>query len=89
LVENASDIVQTLNWDMGEEENIGRQAKLFVPLTDEETKIIDLLQNEEEADIDKLSIDTKIDHSKLASILLEMELKGMVRMIPGKRFILT
>lgn len=89
LLENAEDIRSILNWNTGKEEIQDRQTKLFVPLTDEEKAIIDLLQEEDEAGIDKLTFNTKIDHTKIASILLEMEFKGLIRMIPGKRYILV
>lgn len=89
LVEGVEDIVSILNWETGNNKNENRQAKLFVPLTDEEKAVLDLLQKEEEAGIDKLTLDTKIEHSKIASVLLELEFKGIVRMIPGKRYVLV
>ena len=89
LLESANDIAEFLKWDAGNEEIKDRQAKLFVTLTDEEKSILDLLQDAEEAGIDKLTFETKINHSKMASLLLDMEFKGLIRMIPGKRYILV
>ena len=89
LLENAKDISQFLNWGEGDEEIPDPQAKLFLPLTDSEKAILDLLQAEEEAGIDRLTSSTNIDNSNLASLLLELEFKGIIRAIPGKRYVLV
>ena len=88
LYESPEDIAYILHWEYAENgEPI--QKKLFVDLTEKEKVIIDLLQEEDEAGIDKLSFKSKIPNSVLASLLLELEFKGMLKTLPGKRYVLV
>lgn len=89
LIENAEDIAQTLHWQNADNKAGGIQPKLFIDLSEKEKMIIDLIQEEEEAGIDKLTFDSKISYSEIASLLLELEFKGLVRPLPGKRYILV
>ena len=88
LYESPEDIAYVLHWEYSEKgEPI--QKKLFVDLTEKEKIIIDLLQEEDETGIDKLSFKSKIPNSEMASLLLELEFKGMLKTLPGKRYILV
>lgn len=88
LYESPEDIAYVLHWEYAED---GQpvQKKLFVDLTEKEKVIIDLLQEEDEAGIDKLSFKSKIPNSEMASLLLELEFKGMLKTLPGKRYVLV
>ena len=91
LTEGAADIAKTIGWettsfDKGKKE---AQQELFLSLSEDEKGVVDLIQQEEEIGIDQLSLRTKMTSSKLASILLNLEFKGIVRSLPGKRYILS
>lgn len=91
LTEGADDIVLVTGWDkdkMGESENTRQQA-LFYALTDPEKKVVDAIQDAEEIGVDQLSYLTKLGNSELASLLLNLEFQGVVRSLPGKRYVLT
>ena len=64
------------------------QRQLFVELDEQEQKIVDLLQDKNEMGIDQLSYETTIHSSRLAGLLLNLEFKGLVKTMPGKRYLL-
>lgn len=87
LIESAKDIGYIMRWE--EQQNVGIQRQLFVELDDQEQKIVDLLKENNEMGIDKLSYETKLHSSRLASILLNLEFQGIIKTMPGKRYLLV
>jgi len=90
LIENAGDVARALRWPENEEEKNKKtfQAALFEELTEQEKNIVDILQQVEEIGVDQLSYQSKISNSALASLLLNLEFRGLVRSLPGKRYVL-
>lgn len=87
LLTSAADLVYMLNWDMpesGKEKNI--QKQLFVELNEEEQKIYDYLQKNGKQLLDIIALDCDFPVFKMSSLLLSMELKGVIRPLPGKMF---
>ena len=80
LLESAADIVKGLNWDV---ENLAVQQSMFVDLTDDEQKIIAVL-SDDEMHIDVLVQTLNWGFSKVASVLLQAEFKGVIISLPGK-----
>ena len=89
LLQQADDIAQMLNWDVTDAEQLARQQQLFTELTDIEKRVIDLLQAREEIGVDQLGHQVELADNELAGLLLELEFKGIVRSLPGKRYILS
>ena len=90
LTEGAEDIIKVLGWS--KKENDGKepvQPELFYALTEQEKLVVDTIQAAEEIGVDQLSFQIKISNSELASLLLNLEFQGVVRSLPGKRYILT
>ena len=88
LIENADDLIKYLSWD-DVKKNKGIQKQLFVDLNDNEQLIIELLQQMEEINIDQIIRQTGLGSSTLASLLLNLEFKGLIQSLPGKRYVLT
>ena len=86
LVECFSDIEYFLGWDRKDKTDEPRQAKLFVELSQEEQKIVDELKKEEHLSPDILSLRTGFPVSKISAILLNMEFKGLVSVLPGSYY---
>ena len=86
LLSNPLDIPYMLNWELETKEKPSVQKKLFVELTDEERVIYNYLKAEEKQLLDLIALDCKMPIFKVAGILLNMELKGVVRPLPGKLF---
>lgn len=87
LIESAEDIAYIMRWEKGASDK-PIQKQLFVQLNPLEKKIVETLENKENESIDALSYQTGFSQSELAMILLELEFKGMVKSLPGKRYML-
>ncbi|VXC08998.1 DNA-protecting protein DprA [Flavobacterium sp. 9AF] len=85
----AADLLYNLNWDIDSKkikEEKGIQKQLFVSLTEEEEKIYNYLLVKNSELIDIISLECDFPIFKTSSILLNMELKGIIRPLPGKIF---
>lgn len=84
LISNAKDLIYYLNWDE-EVKAIKKPAQITLPinLTANEHKVIDALQNGQ-LPIDELSITLGIQQSKLAIVMLTLEMQGIIVSLPGK-----
>jgi DNA processing protein len=60
------------------------QTTLFLDLSDEEQAIVSTLrQNSEGIQMNELAVLLAMPSSKISSLLLEMEFKGVVKCLPG------
>jgi DNA processing protein len=85
LLNSASDIVKMLNWDLQEKPK-SIQKQLFIELNENEQKIYDFLHIKGPQLLDVISLECNIPIFRLSSILLQMELKGVTKPLPGKLF---
>ncbi|QSB27360.1 DNA-processing protein DprA [Flavobacterium sp. CLA17] len=81
----AADLVYMLNWDI---ESKGKtvQKQLFVELEAEEQKIYDFLLKNGKELLDTIALQCDFPIYKISGILIQMELKGVIRPLPGKLF---
>ncbi|WP_333876322.1 DNA-processing protein DprA [Flavobacterium sp.] len=86
LITSAADVVYGLNWELKSATTKSVQKQLFVTLETEEQKMYDYLQINGKQLLDSLALACDFPIFKTASILLNMELKGVVRPLPGKWF---
>lgn len=85
LVTSGTQIVEMMNWERQEQ---AVQTQLFVELNDDEEKVADVLRTQPSS-IDKLSeMLPEFTPSKLAGLLLGLELKGVVVCQPGKIYVM-
>lgn len=90
LLESAEDLAKRLSWSDMDAPKPAPQVQLFVELNEIEQIIVDNLKKYEQgAVIDVLSYDTLLSQSRLAAVLLQLEFKGVVRALPGKRFVIN
>lgn len=85
LIENQADIEKAMNWDMKTQSSRVFQTSLFVELTPEEEKLIDLLKGGDRF-VDEITIETQLPMSKVSALLLGLEFKGLVVSLPGKMY---
>ncbi|MBZ9628942.1 DNA-processing protein DprA [Psychroflexus sp. CAK57W] len=85
MITSAADVVYFLNWDI-ETKKGNKQTQLFVNLQGEEKLVFEKLKEIGKAEIDTLSLACNLPTYKLASILMNLELSGCVRPLPGKQF---
>mgnify|MGYP000728286418 CR=1 FL=1 len=86
LLTSANDIVRLLNWDIKEKPKRAIQKQLFVELNSNEQIISNYLQKNGKQVLDVIALDCNIPLFQLSSILLQMELKGVIKPLPGKMF---
>jgi DNA processing protein len=88
LIESADDILKFMNWEKQNSDmqpNI--QTTLFLDLSDEEQEIVSILrQNSDGIHLNELAIQLEKPISKISSMLLEMEFKGVVKCLPGNLY---
>lgn len=92
LVENSDDIIEELKYIFGEGDllkpsTFKEHQNIYKDLSGEEKEVLECISRE------PIHVDIIIEESGFASekvlgILLELELKGLVRQIPGKSFVL-
>ena len=85
LLTSAADIIYILNWDI-ETKSKAVQKQLFVSLEDDEQKVFDFLLSNGKEQMDIIALRCDFPIYKISGMLLNMELKGVVRPLPGKMF---
>ena len=87
LLTSAADLIYILNWELETKASSQPiQKQLFVTLDYEEEKIYDYLQKNGKQLLDIIALECDFPVYKISSILLNMELKGVIRPLPGKLF---
>jgi DNA processing protein len=59
---------------------------MFIQLTVDESKIIDILSTQDVSGIDEINFKSSLSTSAVASALLNLELQGLVISLPGKMY---
>ncbi|MCW8980060.1 MAG: DNA-processing protein DprA [Altibacter sp.] len=86
LLTQAADLVYMLGWALEVPAPKPRQTQLFADLTPDENKIHQFLKTREKEGLDLIALECKLPTHQTASLLLQLELKGVVRPLPGKMF---
>lgn len=86
LLTSGADLVYMLNWNIKLNEVKPTQKQLFINLEPEEQKIYDYLTINGKELVDIIAIECDLPIFKTSSLLLNMELKSVVRPLPGKYF---
>ncbi|GAA4280142.1 DNA-processing protein DprA [Gaetbulibacter aestuarii] len=80
------DVPYILGWDLGSKQKPAIQKQLFVELDAEEKAIYTYLKENDKQQLDTIAINCDLPIFKVAGTLLNMELKGVIRPLPGKLF---
>lgn len=83
LIQGIEDMEYFMGWESTEGEKVV-QPELFVDLTPDEEKVIQLLRSEGDLFIDQISSELKMPVSKISALLLNMEFKSLLAALPGK-----
>ena len=86
ILTSAQDLIDDLNWNLDSTQPKAIQKQLFVELPKEEELIYNYLLKNGKQHIDTIALDCKIPVYKLASLLFNIEMKGVVRPLQGKLF---
>jgi DNA processing protein len=88
LLETAEDVAYIMRWEELDK-NKDIQGQLFLDLEPAESEIIDCIRQAKTITIDALTYKLKLAPSEVSSLLLGLEFKGLVRSLPGKKYILN
>lgn len=87
LLTCVADLAYTLGWEKPEDAKPIEQFMLPLDLNTEERAIFDIIQQHDmPLAIDDLTIKTNMPTSQLAMNLLNMEMQGLIRSLPGKMY---
>ncbi len=89
LITDSGQVVEAMGWDEKKSAPRDIQRNLFQELTNDEQKVVDIISKKESIAIDELNLQTNLSTSILASVLLSLELKGVVVSLPGKAYSLA
>lgn len=85
MITKADDLVDMMNWSReGRQKAV--QKQLFINFTPEEQKIVDVLQTKDSIHADELFHHTGLANSQLAATLLQLEMQGIIKTLPGKYY---
>lgn len=85
LLTSAADLVYILNWDIYQKSK-PIQKQLFITLDSDEQKVYDYLQKNGKEVLDSIALQCDFPIYRISGLLLNMELKGLIRPLPGKLF---
>ena len=85
MITKADDLVEMMNWN-NEGKTRAVQKQLFINLSADEQKIVDLLQTKDSVHADELYHSTGLANSQLAATLLQLEMQGIIKTLPGKHY---
>ncbi|WP_298499090.1 DNA-processing protein DprA [uncultured Algibacter sp.] len=80
------DVPYILNWELEDTKKPAVQKQLFVELDATEKVIYNYLKDNDKQQLDVIAINCKMPIFKVSGTLLNMELKGVIRPLPGKLF---
>lgn len=89
LVQSSVDIGYLMNWDKEVPKNEGKQVSLFLDLDKDEQEVMGILASKEKLNLDLIALQTKLSIPRIMQVLLQLELKGFVRTLPGNLYAKT
>lgn len=89
LVTNGKELAEIMGWETKPVQQ-PIQKRIFEILDPKETLIVEALQQSAAAlHVDQLQWNTNLSGSTLAAALLQLELKGILKQLPGKLYVIT
>lgn len=86
LIENTSDFLQIMGWNMSKNKNSQKQRSLFIELSQPEKTIVKMIEENQEVHIDHIIARSALSYSTVAGALLNLEINGLIVTIPGNRY---
>jgi DNA processing protein len=85
LIESIDDLEYFMGWEQTSKKQVV-QSSLFVDLTVDEEKIVNLLRENGELFIDQISSELTLPVSRISAMLLTLEFKNVIVAMPGKMY---
>ncbi len=85
MITKPDDLIELMNWGKPKAAK-PVQRQLLLALTTEEQTLVDLLQTKDAMHADELLHQSKLNNSILAATLLQLEMQGLIKALPGKMY---
>ena len=89
LINDGNDFLSFMNWQVDSRRKSTVQSSLFQELTQEESFLLGLFNDGKTLSIDQIHLLSNMKPSQVPLILLSLEMKGLVRILPGKIYAAT
>lgn len=86
LITSVEDLYKGMNWNLPGKKSNYRQQTL--PISADEEKILKFIMEHKECGLDFICESLNLSISKVSALLFQLELNGLVRCLPGKRYCL-
>lgn len=87
LISSADDLLKEMGWEnsavQAQAEQRGIERQLFPNLSDDQRRIVDLLSDTNDLQVNIMAVKTGMPVGKLMSLLFELEMKGVVKPYAG------
>ena len=74
-----NDFLENMRWQTTSQQQMSVERQLFPDLTPEEQKVVSLLQQTNDLQLNILSVKTNIPIGQLTALLFQLEMKGVVK----------
>jgi DNA processing protein len=91
LLSDTEELIEVMGWQdkKSQKTKPKSQKQIFIELSSEEKKIIDILKEKESVSIDEINIKSGLSSSTVAAAILNLELQNVIVSLPGKLYQLT
>lgn len=86
LINSPYDIIEAMSWGTSSNKKIHPAIELNFESSSIQKLILDEIRKFPKIEFEKLLLQSNIDHSQLVESLLELELEGMIRTLPGNKY---
>lgn len=87
LITSASDLIEALCWNVvSRRQSAPVQRMLCFELTGEEERVAAALKESGEVHVNQLAVALRLPVSQLSSLLFELEMKGVIKSLPGAQY---
>lgn len=87
LVENAEDVAYQMGWDQDKANNQSYQQQLPLDLPEQEARLLEVMAAHPASSLDFLAYQLNTSPGRLSEHLLQLEIKGHVKCMPGNRYL--
>lgn len=85
LLTGPEDLLRFMNWDVPEKKK-AVQRQLFTDLNNDEMTVLKILSEKPLSSVDVISHLSGLTSAEVSIVLLQLEMKGIIQPIPGKRY---
>lgn len=91
MIRNAGDLFFQMGWKttFDKQRRKEQQQSLFATLNTNEKAIVDLLKKNKEMTLDEIELQSGLPLPKIAAVMVELELKNVIRCLPGRLYKLS